>query len=53
MISSVEINLGEHFGPIQLIKYVFNLWEWVHDEVLPRQCPCLRAFDSWSVLGIR
>jgi hypothetical protein len=20
------------------------------DEVLPRQCPCLRAFDSWSAL---
>jgi hypothetical protein len=23
------------------------------DEVLPRQCPCLRVFDSWSVCGIR
>jgi hypothetical protein len=23
------------------------------DEVLTRQCPCLRAFDLWSVLGIR
>jgi hypothetical protein len=21
------------------------------DEVQPRQCPCLRAFDSWSALG--
>jgi hypothetical protein len=21
------------------------------DEVLPRQCPCLRAFDLWSVCG--
>jgi hypothetical protein len=23
------------------------------DEVQPRQCTCLRAFDSWSVCGIR
>jgi hypothetical protein len=23
------------------------------DEVLPRQCPCLRAFDSWRECGIR
>jgi hypothetical protein len=23
------------------------------DEVQPRQCPCLRAFDSWSACGIR
>jgi hypothetical protein len=23
------------------------------DEVQPRECPCLRAFDSWSVCGIR
>jgi hypothetical protein len=23
------------------------------DEVYPRQCPCLRAFDSWSVCGIQ
>jgi hypothetical protein len=29
MISSAEINLGEHFGSIQLIEQVFNLWEWV------------------------
>jgi hypothetical protein len=21
------------------------------DEVLTQQCPCLRAFDSWSVCG--
>jgi hypothetical protein len=25
----------------------------VVDEVLPRQCPCRRAFDRGSVLGIR
>jgi hypothetical protein len=24
----------------------------VNDKVLTRQCPCLRAFDSWSVCGI-
>jgi hypothetical protein len=29
MISSAEINLGEHFGSIQLVKQVFNLREWV------------------------
>jgi hypothetical protein len=29
MISSAEINLGEHFGSIQLIEQVFNLREWV------------------------
>jgi hypothetical protein len=29
MISGAEINLGEHFGSIQLIKQVFNLWEGV------------------------
>jgi hypothetical protein len=23
------------------------------DEVYPRQCPCLRAFDLWSACGIR
>jgi hypothetical protein len=23
------------------------------DEVYLQQCPCLRAFDSWSVCGIR
>jgi hypothetical protein len=25
----------------------------VSDEVYPQQCPCLRAFDLWSVCGIR
>jgi hypothetical protein len=29
MISTAEINLGEHFGSIQLIKQVFNLWKGV------------------------
>jgi hypothetical protein len=28
--------------------YTFTL---PSDEVLTRQCPCLRAFDSWSVCG--
>jgi hypothetical protein len=29
MISGTEINLGEYFGSIQLIKQVFDLWEWI------------------------
>jgi hypothetical protein len=25
----------------------------IYDEVRPQQCPCLRAFESWSACGIR
>jgi hypothetical protein len=30
-----------------------NIHENMIDEVQPRQCPCLRAFKSWSACGIR
>jgi hypothetical protein len=26
------------------------IMDYTVDEVEPRQCPCLRAFDSWSAL---
>jgi hypothetical protein len=36
-----------------LAKQNWNGWKKCADEVLTRQCPCLRAFDLWSALGIR
>jgi hypothetical protein len=42
-----------HYGMLPDLNTTMNAEVKDFDEVLPRQCPCLWAFETWSICGIR
>jgi hypothetical protein len=48
LMAVVGEGAGESVDPDPAVPTVAPI-----DEVLPRQCPCLWAFETWSASGIR